>query len=308
MISSRSQLDGVRTRALEYWFRYLHKPYYVASPRRLLHRLTGDLTVDEARVPWQLPIRFQRGSIIGRQLVRTGVHDLVLSEGLFRITDPGDVCADVGANIGYTTSLLAARSGPGGRVVSFEPAPDVFALLTHNIASWDGAPVATIDARPLAISRDERELMLATPAAHRGDSGGRTLENVETVFDPIRVRCSTLDRSGLDRIDVLKIDVEGHEAAVLEGSQRLLERHGIRDIVFEEHAVPPTSVTRALAEAGYTVFRFELGSRGPRLVADIESAFAVYWDAPNYLATIDAPRAVERFRSAGWRCLRPSRG
>jgi len=298
------RINAAHERAVGCWYRYLYKPYYVRSPRRLLHRLAGDLTVSQVRLPWQLPIMFQPGSIIGTQLVRTGVHDLILSECLFRITDAKDVCVDVGANIGYTTSLLATRSGPGGRVLSFEPAPDVFGLLKRNIASWREAGVATIDAYQTALSSAETAVMLATPAGHRGDAGGRTLESIDAAIDAIRVQSSTLDRAAPDRIDVLKIDVEGHEFAVLEGCEHLLRRHAIRDVVFEEHHPPPTQVTNRLAAAGYTVFRLEQGFRGPRLEADIEHEFAIYWNAPNYLATIDPVRAAHRFRSPGWRCLR----
>ncbi|MGI8793594.1 MAG: FkbM family methyltransferase, partial [Acidimicrobiales bacterium] len=230
-MATRSQLEVTRKRALGFWHRYLYKPYYLRSPKRILQRFTGDLTVSATRLPWDLPISFQPGSIIGTQLVRHGVHDLVLSEALFRITDPADVCVDVGGNIGYTTSLLASRSGPEGRVISYEPAGDVFALLTTNIQSWRGARIAEIDARQTALSSVESQLMLATPVADHGDSGGRTLESIYDQLEAVPVQCSTLDASGLDNIGVLKIDVEGHELSVLHGCDGLLGRRAIRDIV-----------------------------------------------------------------------------
>lgn len=294
-------------RALEWWHRYLYKPYYLNSPKRLVHRFAGDLTVSDTCLPWKLPISFQPGSVIGTKLVQTGVHDLVLSEALFRVTDPVDACVDVGANIGYTTSLLAVRSGPGGRVISYEPAPDVFALLTRNIRSWRAERIAEIDARQTALSSAGSQLTLSTPVADHGDSGGRTVENIDDRLEAFPVRSSTLDASGFSSIDVLKIDVEGHELSVLHGGSGLLGRRAIRDVVFEEYLRPPTAVTVHLAEAGYTVFRIEQGVGGPRLVEDIERDFAVYWDAPNYLATIEPERAQERFRRRGWRCLRADR-
>lgn len=306
-MAARSQLEVAGKRALGYWHRYLYKPYYLRSPKRLVHRFTRDLTGSDTRLPWGLPIRFQPGSIIGTQLVRHGVHDLVLSEALFRITDPMDSCVDVGANIGYTTSLLASRSGPEGHVISFEPAPDVFALLASNIRSWREACIAEIDARQMAVSSVESQLMLATPVADHGDSGSRTLENIADRLDAVSVQSSTLDASSLGSIDVLKIDVEGHELSVLHGCDRLLGRRAIRDVVFEEHRRPPTPVTVRLAEAGYTVFRIEQGVGGPRLIEDIDRNFDIYWDAPNYLATVDPERALARFRRRGWHCLRPPR-
>jgi len=272
-----------------------------------MHRVTGDLTVSETRLAWGLPISFQPGSIIGTQLVRTGVHDLVLTEALYRIAEPGDVCVDVGANIGYTTSVLASRAGPEGRVISYEPAPDMFALLTRNIRSWSGAPLAEIEARQMALSNVESQLVLMTPSAHHGDPSSRTLEKVDDRLAAITVQSSTLDDMRLDTIDVLKIDVEGHELSVIQGCERLLAGRQIRDLIFEEYRQPPTAVTLRMAEAGYTVFRIEQRTGGLRLVEDIEREFTVYWDAPNYLSTIDPERALKRFRPRGWRCLRPSR-
>lgn len=306
-MAHQSRLILGRRRALDYWHRYLYKPYYLHSPMRLLHRLTGDLTTSETLLPWKLPIRFHPGSYIGTKLVRNGIHDLVLTETLFRITDLNDVCVDVGANIGYTTSLLATCSGPKGRVVSYEPAPDMFELLRSNIQTWREARIAGIDARMMAVSNVVSELMLTTPAAHDGDVSARTLEPIDDQLEAIVVHSTTLDASGLESIGVLKIDVEGHELSVIEGCERLLSGRMIRDVVFEEYREPPTAVTRRLEEAGYSVFRIEQRVGGPKLVQDLGEPFSVYWDAPNYLATLDPARAIERFRQRGWRCLRPQR-
>lgn len=297
-----------RQRVVDYWHRYLNKPYYFRTPKRLIYRLAGDRTRSEIRLPWGLPLGFLPGSTIGTKLIRNGVHDLVLSEALFRLTDPMDVCVDAGANIGYTTSLLAVCSGPEGRVLSYEPAPDMFAILSENIRSWRGIGIARIDACQMALSNIQTRLTLATPAAHRGDSSSRTVEQVDDPLAEIGVQSTTIDAIGLDYISLLKIDVEGHECSVLRGCERLLSDRKIRDVIFEEYEQPPTAVTRELAEAGYTVFRIEQGLRRPRLVSDLERTFEIYWDAPNYLGTIEPARALERFQRGGWRCLRPGRG
>lgn len=305
--AARSRFETLRRQAARYCHRYLYKPYYVHSPKQLVRRFAGDTTGSATRLPWDLPLTFRPGSIIGTQLVHTGVHDIVLTEALFRITDSADVCVDVGANIGYTTSLLATRAGPDGRVISYEPAPDMFALLNDNVVSWPPARIAAIATHEVALSNVESRLTLATPVAHNGDSGGRTLEDVDDRLDAVAVQSSTLDASGVSSIGVLKIDVEGHELSVLRGCRRLLQGRAVRDIVFEEHGLPPTPVTAHLADAGYTVFRIEQGFGGPRLATDIEREFDVYWDAPNYLATLEPQRAVERFTCRGWRCLRSAR-
>lgn len=52
------------------------------------------------------------------------------------------------------------------------------------------------------------------------------------------------------------------------------------------------------------MFRLEQGFAGPILQPEIEREFAIYRDAPNYLATSDPQRAISRLRPRGWRCLR----
>src|SRR5204862_4775408 len=80
---------------------------------------------------------------MGRSMWHLGIYDLVLSESLWRLIAPGEACADVGSNIGYTACLMAARSGSGGKVVAFEPHPHLREELAANVARWRGlaAPV-----------------------------------------------------------------------------------------------------------------------------------------------------------------------
>ena len=77
----------------------------------------------------------------------------------------------------------------------------------------------------------------------RGEAGPGSFE----------VPTDTLDGlTGADgQIDLLKLDVEGHEAAVLHGATGLLGRGAVRDIIFEEHAPYPSPTTRLLEGQGY---------------------------------------------------------
>jgi FkbM family methyltransferase len=64
----------------------------------------------------------------------TGPYEPRVCAAIRRLVRPGDVCADVGANIGYMTLLMASATGAQGRVVAFEALPDNVALLRENIA------------------------------------------------------------------------------------------------------------------------------------------------------------------------------
>lgn len=66
------------------------------------------------KLPWGSEIRVNIGEGIGNTIWRTGVDDLPVLECLWRLTDPGDRCVDVGANIGLMTNVMAFRAGSEG--------------------------------------------------------------------------------------------------------------------------------------------------------------------------------------------------
>ena len=105
---------------------------------------------------------------------------------------------------------------------------------------------------------------------------------------------------------LMKIDVEGHELAVLEGAGQILARQCIRDIVFEDFQPQPSPVTLLLESAGYMVFHLYPGWRKPWLVTieECETLRRGAHSAWNFLATNDPERARARFKEAGWKSLR----
>ncbi len=134
-------------------------------------------------------------------------------------TGPGDLCLDLGANIGEVTAKLAAS---GADVISFEPDPDTFAVLTRNTAQL---PNVTLHQK--AAGARAEQLMLrrakrwdpADPTRHSAAnsivhaSGPMSDENsvpVEVVDFPAFL--TSLDRD----IRILKIDIEGAEWDLME--------------------------------------------------------------------------------------------
>jgi hypothetical protein len=108
---------------------------------------------------------------------------------------------------------------------------------------------------------------------------------------------------GHRQVSVLKLDVEGHELAVLRGAGRALCDGAIRHIVFEEHAGPMAPSCRCLSARGFTVLKIDWATRGP-LLAPLSAAMQRLHEAPSYLATLDAPTALARCDGRGWQCLR----
>ena len=258
------------------------------------------------RLPWRLSIQARRGDVVGERLLRRGVFDLPLTEAVFRLVDPGDLVVDVGANIGYVTGLAALRAGREGKVIGFEPHPSLYAELTETVRQWsDQAALAPVELRQEAASDSNGTASLAVDsfdtnrgsASLRDDSGGG--HEVPTV------KLDTVLGSG--RIDLLKVDVEGHELSVFQGASGLLSSGRIRDVIFEEALEEyPTPVTELLEGHGYQLFRLGQSLFRPTLSENGSPVAIGHGDELNYLATREPDRVLSRYAQPGWRALRRS--
>jgi FkbM family methyltransferase len=171
---------------------------------------------------------------------------------------PGSVVIDVGAHIGRYT-LMAARYA--SKVVSIEPEPSNFSLLKANI-ELNG--FANVVALPVALSnsRGTQKFYLAA----EGDTATSSLEHgwaKRIGFSPEQrvreVESETLDdivaRLDLTAIDLLKIDVEGHEMAVLQGALRALNK--TRKLVLEVSRGNERDCEFLLRETGFNIVAVE---------------------------------------------------
>lgn len=131
---------------------------------------------------------------------------------------------DAGANIGLF-SLYAARRAPRSRIVALEPFPSSFAALEQQLAR--NALTERVAARPWALGpHDGSARMESAPGlpsqkrSVRSQQGeGNAVLSTETEV-PMLTLASVLEREGLERVDLLKIDVEGAEHAVFASTPR----------------------------------------------------------------------------------------
>ena len=152
-------------------------------------------------------------------LHRLGLMGAPERAALDRLARPGMTVLDVGANLGLYTAYLARAVGPAGRVIAFEPDPDLFALLRENCAA---NAVANVDARNLALGAAHGRMVLSRLTLNSGDN--HLGDAADSAFRrPLEVEVAALDAlmGGL-RPDLVKVDVQGWELKVLRGMQALL--------------------------------------------------------------------------------------
>ena len=294
--------------------RTLDKPEYFFRPMQLLRRLRRQFEANDGRfetltLPWGHDLEVRLNENVGFSIWHLGIYDLVLSEVIWRLLDPGEIAADIGANLGYVTSLMAARTGARGQVFAFEPHPALFGQLSANAARWVSYPNSgQVNLVQAALSVKSGTGVLGVPDSFEHNSGLSFLvdeNNANVGLKTIPVSLKAMDEVFEDAPSpqVVKIDTEGHELDVLNGASRLLREKKIRDIIFEDHLAYPSAPMTLLTGAGYTLFKIKKGFFGPSLV-DPSIVETSIWEPPNYVATLDAPRARARMAKRGWNVLK----
>jgi FkbM family methyltransferase len=144
---------------------------------------------------------------------------------------PGDRCVDVGANIGLHTVRLAKLAGPGGAVTAIEPDPGLARRIERNLVLNDLANVRVVNA---AASDEAGPVTLHRPDPGDPNRARASLHGYSYLTgDAISVPAVTVDQvCGRERVALIKIDVEGHEGAVVRGAAAVIGRDA-PSVVFE---------------------------------------------------------------------------
>jgi FkbM family methyltransferase len=173
---------------------------------------------------------------------------------LEKVLSPGKVFVDVGANFGVYTLVASQLAGAAGKVIAIEPTAQSFATLRQNIAL---NRFANVRAFQVALTQKRGKAWLYHGWDPVGNSlgmdplGGEEGEEVQTEsLDDL------LEENSIDRVDAIKIDVEGAEELVLRGARRTLITS--RPVVIFEFN-PGCAARIGLSPGGARDFLQELG-------------------------------------------------
>ncbi|OBG42621.1 methyltransferase [Mycobacterium alsense] len=189
------------------------------------------------------------------------------------LCDPDRVSLDIGADVGeFTIAMLAASRS----VIAFEPRP----AQARDLATMFGAVGAAVRVEAVALSDEPG---LTTMRVVESDPGRSTIDSANTLdgalgeagsaIQSIDVPVKRLDDLQLDDVGLVKIDVEGHELAVLRGATDTLTRNRAAIVVEAEERHHPNAVaaiTELLTGLGYEGY-FD-GVDGRRPVEEFDAA------------------------------------
>lgn len=202
-------------------------------------------------------------SYVERRILCTGHFEPWITDIITRSLKPGNVAIDVGANSGCHTLMMANAVGMSGKVLAFEPNPRMFSRLKANLRlnRFDH-----VEAFPVALSREQGRLNLFIPAEADFNQGRGSIhrDNLDAGCEEVSVDVKTLDsmveEQKLQRIDLIKVDVEGHELPVFLGARQALKKFK-PILIFEfiekqwrSGGFAPADMEGLLVELGYELY------------------------------------------------------
>lgn len=245
-----------------------HVPTPQLSLRREIWRRFGRERVERpVRVAWHEGLRLDLvlGNDQSRCLYVCGSYEPNEFDFLARVLQPGMTVIDVGANEGFYALFCARRVGREGRVLAIEPSPRERARLEHNVALNGLRNVRIV--RSALAARPGRAVLRIANAEHNGQNSLGAFGHASvTLADQLEVELDTLDAlvqaQALHRVDLVKLDVEGAELAVLQGAQQALAASRplilfeLFDAALRGQGASAQEVLDFLAARGYRFLKF----------------------------------------------------
>ncbi len=190
---------------------------------------------------------------------------------------PGDTVIDLGANFGFYTAYLSGLVGTSGSVLSFEPIPITFEMLSYNVRLL---PMSNVRVFNCALSDRSGEAVMTVP---RFESGTHNYYQARLSGDAplgprtaarIAVQIATLDSTVGNQsatTTFIKVDVEGHELPALRGAAHIIhDQHPALLIEMSGNLDDPTgpgaTLITLLRAEGYGIYWYDgntLSRRAP---------------------------------------------
>ncbi|RNC84896.1 MAG: FkbM family methyltransferase [Winogradskyella sp.] len=212
-----------------------------------------------------------------REAFYTGIYDEDLIHTLLNMLRPNTTFLDVGANIGFYSVALSnfiSKNTLNSHVVSFEPFEGNFERLEANILKNAFSNVCTINNYGLSDEAKTSQITLREDFKHGSNTGNAAIPTggfLDEGFKLSEIRLEILDEvwtkdfNALPNIDLVKVDIEGHEDFFLRGSQDTLNSHRptilmeVNKPYYASRGVDLDETFKGLVPENYQVYRSDNG-------------------------------------------------
>ena len=236
----------------------------ITDGKRLLLNLTRDwITPEDSIVTFETKYQFRLKANLAnpehQYLYFYGTHDeRYIVTKLLKIIKPGDICWDIGANIGFYTCLLASLLEDSGVVVAFEPAARTCGYLKENVSLNQFTNVTVVN-KGLGDKQEQRPLHYSEAGLAEGTA---SLKYADGRAASERVTLDTIDNliRELPAPEFVKIDVEGYQLEVLRGGEHLLKTYApllmaeLKDVGETNRAIF-SEIEDYVANLGYQLYK-----------------------------------------------------
>lgn len=229
---------------------------------------------------------------VGRQIAVLGSFERADSMALASLIRRNDICVDVGANVGYYTMLMA-RHAPDGSVTAFDPLSRNYGLVLASTA-LNGYPNVKVICSAVGDRDGTVEFVEAVDGAYSSLFDTGRVSASRRIQVPICALDSHWRSTGRDRIDVVKIDVEGAERLVVDGARELLASEARPRVIMielcDENLRPfgasVSAIVERLAALGYSSWVADVKGLRPMRDADVNRLFNVFFLRSDAVATV----------------------
>ncbi len=198
---------------------------------------------------------------------------------------PGMVVYDVGANVGFLAVLAARLVGPTGRAICFEPLQRNAEAIRHN-AALNSFRNITVIPQALGTEDSTADFLVSDDVGWGCLAGGKEPpEPTGEVLVEVRSLRTAIQEHGLPAPDLIKIDIEGGEVAMLEGSRDVLRK--FRPMLLIELHGTNGAVDAVLKDLGYS----------SSVVGSDRSIVEAPWDAFVIAVSLTSPERCEKARA-----------
>ena len=162
---------------------------------------------------------------ISSELIIHKIHEPLTTSLIIKKLTKGMNCIDIGSNIGYYAILESSKIGDNGLVWSIEPSPQNFETLSKNVILNQRKNIKCYN---IAIGDENGKIDFLISEKSNWSKIKNKIDHIENGDKIIQVDIMTLDsfseKNEIKKVDLLRMDVEGYERNIIEGSMNFLEK------------------------------------------------------------------------------------